>query len=246
VRAAAALLLALLVAAPLPARAQAAATAAAPVAALAPACPPRGQPVVRVRINDPDPQILRPLPAADLQLLARQPDAEAAEVPSHTHHLGLTVSRVEWRSEITVRSQGRSGGPVCAVPVELRLTLLHAEHVVRLARELPPGGCLAQEVLAHERRHVAVNRRTLQEAGTALGTAARRWAARAEARAVDVAAAAALLQDDLEAAVEPVLASLRAARDAGHAAIDTPAEYARLSRICPTDQRRLRGAFPAG
>jgi len=243
VRRGAALLVALL--ATLPALAQPAAPAAAPLPALAPNCPPRGQPVVRVRINDPEPQILRPLPAAELQVLARQPDAKAAEVPGHTHHLGLTLSRVEWRSEITVRSQGRIEGPVCAVPVELRLTLLHAEHAIRLARELPRGGCLAQEVLAHERRHVAVNRRTLREAGTALGSAARRWAARAEARAVDVATAAAALQDDLETAVEPVLARLRAARDAGHAAIDTPAEYARLGRVCPTDQRRLRGVFSA-
>ena len=45
------------------------------------------------------------------------------------------------------------------------------------------------------------------------------------------------------AAIEPALASMRAAREAGHAAIDSPEEYARLSRICPADQALLRRAL---
>lgn len=206
-----------------------------------PTCPPRGAPVVRVILQDPDPRVLRPLPASELRALGH--DGEAAEGDGHLHHLGITISRVEWRSEITVRSQGVVGGPVCALPAELRLTLLHAEHSIRLARELVRGGCLAREVLAHERRHVEVNRQTLREAAQALRSVARRWAGRAEVRAPDVAAAAAQLQDDLEAAVEPVLARLRTAREAGHAAIDTPEEYRRLGRVCPAEQRRLRGVL---
>jgi hypothetical protein len=150
---------------------------------------------------------------------------------------------VEWRSEITVRSRGPQGGPVCAVPTEIRLRLLHAEHSIRLARELPRNGCLANEVLAHERRHVEVNRRTLREAAAELRNVARAWAARAEVRAPDVNAAATALQDELSRAVEPVLEKLRAAREAGHAAIDTTEEYRRLGRVCPEDQRRLRAAL---
>jgi hypothetical protein len=210
----------------------------------APACPPRGTPAVRVILQDPEPRVLRPLPAAELRALGHE--GEAADGDGHLHHLGITLSRVEWRSEITVRSQGIVGGPVCALPAELRLTLLHAEHSIRLARELPRRGCLAREVLAHERRHVEVNRQTLREAASALRSVARRWAARAEVRAADVSVAAAQLQDDLEAAVEPILARLRAAREAGHAAIDTTAEYQRLGRVCPADQRRLRGVLRTG
>jgi hypothetical protein len=204
----------------------------------APACPPRGTPATRVTLQDPEPRILPTIPAAQLRAQAGVPEGHA-----HLHHLGLTLSRVEWRSEITVRSQGAPGGPVCAVPAEVRLSLVHAEHSIRLAREIPREGCLAREVLEHERRHVEVNRRTLREAAEALRGVARDWAARAETRAADPAAAAAVLQEDLSGAVEPVLARLRAAREEGHARIDTTEEYARLGRVCPGDQRRLRGVL---
>lgn len=204
-----------------------------------PACPPRGSPALNVSLSDPEPRVLPPLPAARLREIAEGDDAMAEAGPP-LHHLGLTLSRVEWRSEITVRSGPAAAAGVCAVPSEIRLTLVHAEHIIRLAREIPRGGCLAGEVLAHERRHAEVNRRTLREAADGLRAAARAWAQRAEARAPDVGAAALLLQDQLAAAVEPVLERLRTARAVQHAAIDTPAEYRRLGRVCPGDQRRLR------
>ncbi|NKE43689.1 hypothetical protein HB662_02800 [Roseomonas frigidaquae] len=201
------------------------------------ACPPRGAPLVRVTVSDPDPRVLAPVSAEDLRRLADLP--EESTPGTVLHHLGLTMSRVEWRSEITVRSQGPDAGPVCGVPSEVRLSLVHAEHSIRLAREIPRGGCLARQVLAHERRHAEVNRRTLRDAADGLRQAARAWAARARAEAPDAGAAALQLQEDLTAAVEPVLARLREAREAGHDAIDTPQEYRRLGRVCPTDQRRL-------
>jgi hypothetical protein len=233
-------LLLLLLLLPLAARAQ-----PAPPAAAA-ACPPRGTPVVRVEVSDPEPRILSPLPARELR--ERAGSAEDGLFPDH---LGLTLSRVEWRSEITVRSLAPTGaqgadGPVCVLPAEVRLALVHAEHSIRLAREVPRGGCLAGEVLAHERRHVQVNRRTLREAVPELRNAARAWAARAEARTEDVAAGALQLQEELAGAVEPVLARLRAARERGHAAIDSPAEYRRLGRVCPEDQKKLRTALRRG
>jgi hypothetical protein len=210
-----------------------AADAGAPVA-----CPPRGSPVVSVELVDPEARVRSPLPAARLRTEA----GGAADGP-FPHHLGLTVSRVEWRSEITVRSRGPEGGPVCALPAEVRLRLVHAEHSIRLAREVPPGGCLAGEVLAHERRHAELNRRTLREAATELRSVARSWAARAEQRSPDLNAAATELQDDLSRSVEPVLERLRRARAAGHEAIDSTDEYDRISRVCPEDQRRLRAAL---
>ena len=205
------------------------------------ACPARGTPVVHVELVDPEPRLLPPLSARRLRVEA----GGSADGP-FPHHLGLTTSRVEWRSEITVRSRGAERGPVCAVPAELRIRLLHAQHVIRLAREVPPGGCLAGEVLAHERRHAEVNRRTLRDAAAELRGIARGWAARAETRAPDINAAAVAMQAELAEVLEPALARLRSAREAGHAAIDTPEEYRRLSRVCPDDQRRLRAALRDG
>jgi hypothetical protein len=196
---------------------------------------------VELRLVNPEARLGRPRRAAELRALAGgQRDA------AFPHHLGLTVSRVTWRAEITLRAQGEEARAVCAIPALVRLDLVHAEHVIRLARELPAGGCLAGEVLAHERRHAAVNRRSLEEAAAALRRTTRDWAGRATVRAADTPAAAAALQADLARTVAPVLDRLARARATGHAAIDTPAEYRRLSRVCPEDQRRLRAALARG
>lgn len=206
-----------------------------------PACPPRVAPALSVHLVDPAPRRLPPAPAAALG--AAMGEAAGGEFP---HHLGLTTSRVEWQAEITLRGRGPPDGPVCAVPTAVRIRLLHAEHAIRLAREVPRDGCLAREILAHERRHAEVNRRTLRVAAAELRQAARAWAAEAQAEAADLGAAAVLLQEALGAAVAPVLERLRRSREAGHAAIDTPEAYRRLSRICPADQRRLRRALAGG
>lgn len=223
----------------LPAVAQAQLPAPAPLGV---ACPARGTPVVTVDLVDPEPRMLPQLPAVQLRAEAGG-HADAA----FPHHLGLTISRVEWRSEITVRAQaGGQGRVVCAVPAELRIRLVHAEHAIRLARELPPGGCLVAEVMAHERRHVEVNRRTLRDTAIEVRGIARAWAQRAETRAPDVNAAAVALQQELAQALEPALERLRVTREAAHAAIDSTEEYRRLSRVCPEDQRRLRQALRGG
>ncbi|MGG5810203.1 hypothetical protein [Falsiroseomonas sp. CW058] len=236
-------LLGLLLLPPAVAAAQEAPALPPPQPVTGPACPPRGAPALRVTLQDPEPRLLPPLPAAQLRV---QAGGGGPEGPGQLHHLGLTLSRVEWRSEITVRSQGPAGGPVCGLPSEVRLSLVHAEHTIRLARELPRDGCLAREVLAHERRHAEVNRRTLRDASEELRATARAWTGRAEVRAADAGQAAIALQDDLARTVEPVLERLRAAREAGHAAIDSAEEYRRLGRICPDDQRRLRASLRGG
>jgi len=213
-----------------------------PAAALAqPACPPRITPALVVDLSDPEPRILPPVRAGALGASAG--GSATGEFP---HHLGVTVSRVEWRAELTARGRGPAGGPVCAIPTAIRIGLYHAEHTIQLAREVPRDGCLAREVLAHERRHAELNRRTIRAAAEELRQVARAWAMRAEARAQDVGAAAVLLQDELGQAIEPVLEQLRTAREAGHAQIDTPEEYRRLSRVCPEDQHRLRLALQRG
>jgi hypothetical protein len=222
---------------PAPVAPTAEAPAAEPGAAAAIACPARGVPAVVVAVQDRPPRILPPVPARALRAQAGGPTDSA-----FPHHLGLTVFSVESRSEITVRTQASEAG-ACALPAEVRLALVQTEHSIRLAREVPPGSCLAAEVLAHERRHAEVNRRTLRDTARELRATARAWAMRAEKRAADAGSAAAALQDDLAQASEPVLEKLRAARERAHAAIDRPAEYDRLSRVCPEDQRRLRAAL---
>jgi hypothetical protein len=204
-----------------------------PVAAGA-ACPEPGAEIA-LRREDPEPTVTAaPMPALRTQMAEAQ--------GPHGQHLGVTSSRVEWRTELSARYLRQPDGSVCAVPDRIAIELVHVEHTIRIAAEIPEDGCLWREVLGHERRHVAVNRATLREAEAAVGRAVRAWARQAVARAPDAEAATAALQASLRRAVEPSLAAMRRARARGHARIDTPAEYDRLARVCPGDQRRLPAA----
>lgn len=194
---------------------------------------------VTLALSDPAPTLSADSGTAALHAATGLPQG------ARLHHLGLTISRVEWGSEIETRWR-QGAGAVCARPARLGLRLAQTEHRIRIAREIPAGGCLWQAVEAHERRHVAVNQATLRRAATAMRQAAEAWAPGAVATGPDAEAAVARLQEGLRQAIEPALAAMRAAREAAHAEIDSPAEYARLSRICPEDQKRLRAALPPG
>ncbi|HEY4252009.1 MAG TPA: hypothetical protein VGM87_12435 [Roseomonas sp.] len=195
------------------------------------ACPTPGAEIT-VQREDPEPTVAA---APMLALRSQMSDARAAR----GQHLGVTSSRVEWRSELAARYLRQPDGSVCAVADRISVDLVHVEHAIRIAAEIPEDGCLWREVLAHERRHVAINRATLRDAEQAIDRAVRSWARRASAQARDAEAATAMLQASLRRAVEPALAAMRRARARGHGRIDTAAEYDRLARVCPADQGRL-------
>ncbi|MBR0646587.1 hypothetical protein [Plastoroseomonas hellenica] len=195
------------------------------------ACPVPGAEIT-VRREDPEPTLAA---APMLALRTQMADAQGA----HGQHLGVTSSRVEWRTELSARYLRQPNGTVCAVPDRIAIELVHVEHAIRIAEEIPRDGCLWREVLAHERRHVAVNSATLRETEQAVGRAVRHWSRSAVARAANAEAATAVLQASLRRAVEPSLAAMRRARARGHGRIDSPAEYDRLARICPAEQRLL-------
>jgi hypothetical protein len=216
-----------------PAAAREEAAPASRAAAPQAACPPHS-PRVRLSLRDPEPVLSHELGVDALHAQTGRPRSATV------HHLGLTTSRVEWRSEMDARTATTRRGGVCAVPDRLVLTLAQPEHRIRIAREIPRGGCLFREVEQHERRHVAVNRRTLREAARRARRAAEAWAAKAEGRGATEQQAMAALQSGLRRAIEPALAAMRAEREAAHRAIDTGAEYRRLARVCPEDQRVVR------
>jgi hypothetical protein len=213
--------------------AAAALLAAGSATAAEPGCPPPARPRVEVSLDDPEPSL-------DLGagMDALRAEADAPRSAAH-RHLGATVSRVEWQSELEARVH-LFPGRVCARPERVSLALRHAEHSVRIARELPRGGCLFRETEAHERRHVAANRATLRRAAAEAGAAARAWASSAVGRGATEQAAMAALRDGLRRAIAPAMDAMQAARDAAHREIDRPEEYRRLGSVCPDDQRAIR------
>lgn len=191
------------------------------------ACP-RVPVSIEVRVVDPDPAVSTEARVDDLHRLMGARHAAASR------HLGLTSFRVEWQGEVAA---GGIAGPegACMVPVAVTMTFTQVEHLVRIAREIPPGTCLHAEVEAHERRHVAVNRAALRAAAAEAREVAYHWARAAEGRGAVPDRAAESLRLDLRRAIEPVLARMHRAQAQGHAEIDTPAEYRRLAAACPAD-----------
>lgn len=210
----------------------AAVSLAAPAAAAAPECPTTS-PRVEVALHDPEPTL-------DLKggMDALRAEADAPRNAAH-RHLGSTTSRVEWQSEIGALI-GSASVRVCARPERVSLNIRHAEHDVRIARELRRGSCLFRETEAHERRHVAANRATLRRAAAEVEVAARRWAASAVGRGATEQSAMEALREDLRRALAPAFEAMQAARDAAHREIDRPEEYERLGRVCPGQQKALR------
>lgn len=213
--------------------AAAAALAAGAAAAAEPDCPD-ASPRVEVSVEDPEPSLDL---GAGMDALRAESGAAGPADPRF-RHLGLTASRVEWESEIEA-SVASASGRACARPERVLIRFRHVEHRVRIARELPRGGCLFRETEAHERRHAAANRAALRRAAADAEAAARRWAASAVGRGATPQSALAALRDDLRRAITPAVESMQAARDAAHGAIDRPEEYERLGRVCPEDHKAI-------
>ena len=206
--------------------------AGASSAAAEPECPPAARPRIEVTLDDPEPSL-----DLDAGMDALRAEADAPRSAAH-RHLGVTASRVEWQSELEARVAS-SSGRVCARPERVSITLRHAEHSVRIARELPRGGCLFRETEAHERRHVSANRATLRRAAAEVEAAARSWAASAVGRGATEQSAMAALRDGLRRAIAPAMDAMQAARDAAHREIDRPEEYRRLGSVCPDEHRAI-------
>jgi hypothetical protein len=202
-------------------------------AAAEPQCPLAQPARVDVSLDDPEPSLE---PGAGMEGFGAE---DATRRGAAYRHLGVTTSRVEWQSEVEAAIE-KSSGRVCARPERVSITLRHPEHSVRIARELPRGGCLFRETEAHEQRHVSVNRATLRRAAAELEAAARSWAATAVGRGATEQSAMAALQAGLRTAIAPALEAMQAARDAQHREIERPEEYQRLGRVCPEEHRAIR------
>ncbi|AWK87196.1 hypothetical protein [Azospirillum thermophilum] len=152
---------------------------------------------------------------------------------SQGHVLGLTQARYGEQSQLSAIFQAMPDGTVCAQPRALLVNFGIQQHVVLVARELPPDSCIYREVLAHEMRHVAVDqalvrefapivRRRLDDALAAAGPV--------HARSQQQALAA--IRRPVEAALRSTIQEFGRERDRRQAEVDTREEYERVSRAC--------------
>lgn len=152
--------------------------------------------------------------------------------------LGLT--RTESRMAINLQGAMLSdpaSGYECVAP-NITVSLFYSPIVVYVGREFSPGSCAYQEILAHEMRHLKTYLDHLPKVEVTVRAALSRrfdnkplYAPAGRARA--------LLQQELDTGWMTYIKNEMAKVEILQAAIDTPQEYARLSKVCAGEVQSL-------
>lgn len=199
--------------------------------AASPGCPAGPPPALDFRHEISQPIVLNSRNMQELKAAARPGLVPSEDFPLHS---GL----IEAEFLTNVRMQfGTEGfpGQLC-----LRVTRLEAvisyRATIYIAREYKPGGCRYLQTKTHEMRHYDTDRNLLEASLPGMKKSLERLLAGMGAKGPMGAEAAKSAQKALLKEVENSLSQsveqLRKLRALQQAAIDTPAEYMRLSRGC--------------
>lgn len=152
--------------------------------------------------------------------------------------LGLTRTA----SHVAVKVDGSmlddpASGLECVAP-RIEVSLYYQPIVVYIGREFAPGSCAYREILAHEMRHLRSYLETLPQVED---RARARLAGRYRGRPLYARAGQAreLLQREIDANWLPFIRAEMAHVESLQAEIDSPQEYARLSKVCQGEVQSL-------
>ncbi|MGB9109782.1 MAG: hypothetical protein WCC39_13950, partial [Telluria sp.] len=155
--------------------------------------------------------------------------------------LGLT--RAESRVAISVEGALVASPDTpeeCLLP-RIAVSLSYPPIVIYVGREFAPGSCAYREILAHEMRHLNAYRDFLPKVERTVGaTLGRRF----DDRPVYAARGQSLrqVQAELDGRWMPFIKREMAQAKGLQSAIDSPAEYARLSKVCRGEVQSLIGS----
>jgi hypothetical protein len=160
--------------------------------------------------------------------------------PSNAYVLGLT--RTQSRLEISLNGsilQDPLSGYECISP-RIAVTLYYIPIVIYIGKEFSPGTCAYDEILAHEMRHLNTYLEHLPKVESVVRKALSNrfdnkplYARSGQARAS--------LQREVDTGWMPYMKRELIRVEAKQALIDTPQEYARLSRVCKGEVQSLIG-----
>jgi len=160
---------------------------------------------------------------------------------AHGWVLGLTHTE----SHVTVQVDGEllqdsQAGLECVLP-RVAVTLTYEPIVVYIGREFAPGTCAYRELLAHEMRHLKAYLDALPKVEQ---TVREKLAPRLDGRAVVARSGQArpMLQREIDGAWLPLIRAEMQGIERRQAAIDSPQEYARLSKVCQGEVQSLIGS----
>jgi hypothetical protein len=163
-----------------------------------------------------------------------------SRTPAGSYVLGLTKTE----SRITVAVDGGMltdphSAQECIAP-QIAVTLSYVPVVIYVGREFRPETCAYQEILAHEMRHLKTYLDQLPKVEAVVGAALKQ---RFQAKAFYAPAgrAKALLDQEMDGRWLPYIKDEMIKVERLQGAIDSPQEYARLSKVCKGEVQLLIG-----
>ncbi|GIL39432.1 hypothetical protein [Roseiterribacter gracilis] len=200
------------------------------VAALA--CPAATEPPkIEIELIRNEPAIRRDLNV--LQLSRKKAGVGAPTlVPRRT--VGLTEGRIRVEPRIFTETL-TSAGDACLRPTSVHIEM-RVENTIYVAREFTDRPCHTEQILRHEREHVAIDRRLAEASVDEYRVAAE--AALAQIGVVgpvpsrNLAASVERMRSTINFALQVVTKRLFERREAAQNAFDTPEEYARVAAAC--------------
>ncbi|HEY0062276.1 MAG TPA: hypothetical protein VGC21_09145 [Telluria sp.] len=168
----------------------------------------------------------------DNSLSFRQLPAKSQK-PAPVNGAVLGVTATKYATNIGYRAQVMRN-PISryeCVSSHIEVTVSYEPTVIYIGKEFVPGTCAYREILAHEMRHLNTYFEQLPKVEMAVRDAMqRRFNVKAEYGPAGQAQAA--LKREMENVWVPFFTAQIKKADLLHDAIDTPQEYARLSRVC--------------
>jgi hypothetical protein len=169
-------------------------------------------------------------------------DLTALKPQAHANAFVLGVTRAQGGLSVDIKwSMLRNplSAEECLAP-KLVVYLHYTPITIYIGSEFEPGTCAYQEILAHEMRHLKVYLDHLPKVETSVRKALGDRFAK-KPRYARVGQGGAALQREIETSWMPYMKRELEAAEAKQAGIDSPEEYARLSRVCQGEVQSLIG-----
>jgi len=145
--------------------------------------------------------------------------------------LGLTVTKYGARIAYRTNTMRNPISRYECATFEIEVKMAYEPTVIYVGKEFVPGTCAYGEILAHEMRHLKTYFEQLPKVETVVrGALERRFAVKAMYGPAGQAEQA--LKREIEQVWGPYFDAEMKKADRAHDVIDTPQEYARLSRVC--------------
>jgi hypothetical protein len=189
--------------------------------------------------------LILPDPALDDSLSLAQITERAKSAQGHLL-LGATESRMRIAALFRSRVVPSSTGGACAYVAQASLTLSLERRVIHIASEFRGAEpCLYDEILGHEKRHVALDDKLLREASETLREGPPpRFAAMDGVWGPDEASARQDIQRRLNSATDALEQGIQRDRQISHALqIDTAEERRRMLAVCNGRLAQLHPEF---